>query len=229
MAKSATELVTDDYDYVVLYMAERRPLVRINGQSVQLPMGDFLPHRPLYPKRYVGTTSGTFTLPATALPAVDALAVGGGSGGHINGGNGGNTAISDALGNVLLEAEGRAANRPGRGCGVGAYQGTANATSGSAPAQRGVMGYGSGGGVGNWTHAGVARRAVLSCPRDARPSRAGRAVCVGNTAAGRAAAVLRRCGYGRAGRAASRGPSRGPWPHRACHAPACPWPVRFPA
>ncbi len=120
-------------------------------------MGDFLPHRLLYPKSYVGTTSGTFTLPATALPAVDALAVGGGSGGHINGGNGGNTTISDALGNVLWEAEGRAANRPGRGGGVGAYQGTANATSGSAPAQRGVMGYGSGGGMGNWTAAGVAR------------------------------------------------------------------------
>ncbi len=82
---------------------------------------------------------------------------------------------------------------------------------------------------GALTHAGVARRAVLSYPRDARPSRAGRAVCVGNVAGGRAAAVLRRCGYGRAGRAASRGPSRGPWPHRACHAPACPWPVRFPA
>jgi|ThiBiot_750_biof_1041553.scaffolds.fasta_scaffold07832_2 hypothetical protein len=135
-------------------MAERRPLVRINGQSVQLPMGDFLPHRPLYPKTYVGTTSGTFTLPATALPAVDALAVGGGSGGHTNGGTGGNTTISDALGNVLLEAEGGAANRPGRGGGIGAYQGTANATSGGAPAQRGVMGYGNGGGVGNWTAAG---------------------------------------------------------------------------
>ena len=63
-------------------MTERRPLVRVNGETRQLSAGDTLPGGGgmLYRKRQVFTSSGTFTLPATAHPQVDLLLVGGGCG-----------------------------------------------------------------------------------------------------------------------------------------------------
>jgi len=139
-------------------MAERRPLVRVGGQTVQMPMGDVLPMRLLYPKTYVDTASGNFTLPATALPDVDVLLVGGGTSGAsaaAQRGEGGDSTLIDSAANVLLTAEGGKALRPGRGGGTAARHSSTTSTGVGATGVRGRFGYGCGGGAGPWESAGT--------------------------------------------------------------------------
>lgn len=129
-------------------MAERRPLVSIDGRTKMLPLGDTLPGGGmLYPKKSVHTTSGTFFLPETALPAVRVLLVGGG-GGTLSapaGSNGGDTTIEDATSTVIAIAEGARHRVPGRGGGVGATATTVPTT----PATAGLLGWACGGRCGS--------------------------------------------------------------------------------
>lgn len=110
----------------------------------------------VYPKKSVHTTSGTFTLPATALPDVTILAVGGGSsGGNVNTGNsGGSTTVLDAAGTTLITAQGATKDKPGRGGGTGAVQVSGTAAPAGSVGMRGRLGYGNGGGTGYYRGAG---------------------------------------------------------------------------
>lgn len=140
-------------------MAERRPLVLVGGRQKELPTGDTLPTMKLYPKTYVDTASGTFTLPATALPDVDVLLVGGGTSGAqsvaAQRGDGGDSVLKDSAGNVLLTAEGGKGIRPGRGGGTAARHSGSSITNSGASGVRGRFGYGCGGGAGPWESAGT--------------------------------------------------------------------------
>lgn len=64
-------------------MAERRPLVSIDGRTKMLPLGDTLPGGGgmLYRKQVTFTSSQSWTFPATALPSVDYDIIGGGGAG----------------------------------------------------------------------------------------------------------------------------------------------------
>lgn len=138
-------------------MAERRPIVLVGGRQKELPTGDTLPTMKLYPKTYVDTASGTFTLPATALPDVDVLAIGGGSSGGIaiaQRGAGGTTTVQDSLGQTIVEAEGALSARPGRGGGIGARHSGGSASGPGHPGTMGVFGFSCGGAAFPWSAAG---------------------------------------------------------------------------
>lgn len=137
-------------------MAERRPLVLVGGRQKELPAGDTLPGGGgmLYRKRRVFTSSGTFTLPATAHPQVDLLLVGGGCGvTGLSSVAGGNTTVSDSTG-LLALAEGGQATRPGRGGGIGAARKPGASPAQGNPASAGLYGWGCGGATAEWASPG---------------------------------------------------------------------------
>lgn len=143
-------------------MVVRRPLVRVGGQIQQLPDGDYIVGTKLYRKKSVHITSGTFTLPSTAMPEVEILAVGGGSSAGpttlADTGNGSDTTVSDSTSAVLLTAEGATAQGPGRGGGVGASNhGNTATTSPGTPAQPGNEGWAWGGATAFWRTGGSGR------------------------------------------------------------------------
>lgn len=139
-------------------MTERRPLVLVGGRQKELPAGDTLPIMKLYPKTYVDTASGNFTLPATALPDVDVLLVGGGTSGASSPtqrGEGGDSTLKNSAAVVLLTAEGGKQTRPGRGGGTAARHSGSSVTNNGATGVRGRFGFGCGGAAGPWESAGT--------------------------------------------------------------------------